>query len=169
MFLDTNLVAPTPGPRIDFWTPLNKMPEPVLILSTRIWAHFIHYDRRTLPCSLETDAKGEILRSCEYCSSGELPRRWKGYLHVFRQHSATSMFLCLPEGAGNYLQSTYKMDFVYRGLRAYVSRVGGAKNKPLVISIDQHAERQKQLPEELDPGPYLETVFRLRGSLTPRQ
>lgn len=169
MFLDPLLPAPPRGARIEFWTPVNKQPEPVLILSRAIVAHFVHFDGRTVPCLLQCDAQGEVVTPCPKCDEGKHPRRWKGYLNVWRIHAGESVFLCLPQGAGELLQQTHGMEFDYRGLRAKVSRIGGAKNKPLVVDVDVNVARQRELPAELAPDAYLLTLFRLKRFLPERQ
>jgi hypothetical protein len=166
MFLDPDYAAPRPGPRIDFWTPLNRQPEPVFICSDRIVAHAIHFDKRTVPCTLLRGANGETITRCELCDRGILPRRWRGYLHVLRPHAQSCVFLCLTPGAGYLLQQTYGLDFCYRGAVARVHRQGGQRNKPLIVEIDAIAPRRTSLPEALDPGPYLDTVFRQRLRLS---
>jgi len=165
MRLDLNAPAPRPGERLDFWTPVNKQPEPVIFLSRGIHSHAIHYDKRTVPCVLVTDELGNITERCPHCDQGTLPRRWRGYLHVYRVHAGVQVFLCLPPGAGHVLQNTYGVNFDYRGLMGTVSRVSGQKNKPLVVAINTLLDRRKEIPEELDPSPFLDTVFRIKRAL----
>lgn len=165
MRLDPMLPAPPMGPRIDFWTPVNKVPESVLMVNSRIYAHYIHYDKRTIPCFLETDCNGAVIQGCEHCMKGVLPRRWKGYLYVYRIANTSFSFLCIPEGLGSNLQHNYGPEFNYRGLLAKVYRYAGQKNKGLILEVNQLAERRTELPEEVDPTPYLEVVFRLKKRL----
>lgn len=165
--LDPQLRAPRPGPKIDFWTPENKTPEPVVCLSHAIVAHQVHFDRRTLPCFREVNQLGEVVRSCERCDK-QVPIRWRGYLHVLRVHLGAYVFLCIPPGAGYTLQEQYGLDFDYRGLILKIHRVGGSKNKPLVVELDQHAGRRTGYPEALDPTPYLATIFKRGLALAER-
>jgi len=161
MHLDPELPVPPPGPRMDFWSPVNKEPEPYVVLSNRIWKHHVHWIGYTAECTLRLDDAGLVLQDCEICSP-ETPRRPRGYLNVVHTHTAVPGFLVIPHGTLYALESSYGVDFIYRGLTIRVYRVGGHKNKPLVVTLDQYIPRKAEILPERDPSPYLDTVFRRR-------
>lgn len=165
MLMDPDFRPPPTGPKMDFWTPLNAKPEPIVIISPRMHAHAIHYDARTLPCTLRLDKEGNVLTACKICSDGQRPRRWRGYFFVLRIHSHSYEFLCLTPGCGSALLEKHGEDFDYRGCMARVHRVAGQRNKPLIVELDTYLDRRTQIPADVDPGPYLDIVFRRTGPL----
>ena len=162
MELSRDLKPPKPGPRIEFVTPRNTTPISYVVISRRIWAHPVHWTgSRTTPCTLKLGLEGQPVVNCEGCKA-KMAVRWKGYLHVVRLGSQGDLFLCLTPNSGDYLLSTYGADYDLRGVTIDVWRAGKTATTQLLVRVHDGKSRIEIAREELDPGPYLETVFRLR-------
>lgn len=166
MELDRALTPPKPGPRIKFWTPRNPQAVTVLCFSTWIWAHHVHWlGRFSAPCTMATGLDGQVTRHCEHCSA-QCPIRWKGYLHVRLLGSAEDCFLCLTPQAGWELDQSRGKEKNLRGLFLDVHRAGKSASTPLIVRLNTNYERRSTDYEELDPGPFLDTVFRKQTPLS---
>lgn len=166
MNLDPNLPPPKPGPRIRFITPRNTQPEKYLVISSRVWAHHVHWiGAHTQPCSLVVGHDGQPTTSCTHCDA-QRPTRWKGYLHVLPPHSLQAAFLCLTPNAGWELLEEIKKGVTLRGVTLEVWRAGKHATALLMVRIASMYGVKDPGLEELDPGPYLDTVFRKRPPLS---
>jgi len=165
MELHCDLLPPPRGPKFDFWTPGNAKPERVLCISAVVWAHITHWTgKNTQPCTLKLGLDGQVTRHCDHCKA-QLPNRWKGYLHVFRYSQNAQAFLCLTESAGTEVMDLQKKLQSLRGVSLDVWRVNGKMNAALCVKQNTAFDvRETNIPE-LDPGPYLDTVFRRRKPL----
>jgi hypothetical protein len=164
--LDRNLAAPRPGPRMEFLTVKHTQVERYLCVSSRIWAHFVHWTgQHTLPCTLKVGVEGQVLTRCVHCDA-QRPKRWKGYLHVVPLRTGEHCFLCLSENAGFFLQKAAADNYDLRGLQLDVRRKGKRAQSELIVEINTNMGRKKIDYEEIDPMPYLATVFRQRKPLT---
>lgn len=160
MELDRNLTPPKPGPRIKFWTPRNEQARTCLCFSSWIWAHHVHWvGRCTAPCTLKVGSDGQVVKHCEHCSA-QLPTRWKGYLHVRLIGETNDCFVCLTPNAGWELEQSLGKEHDLRGLFFDVHRAGKAATSPLIVRLNANYERRTLEYPEIDPGPYLDTVFR---------
>lgn len=165
MELDRNLTPPPPGPRIDFWTPKNVKPELVVMVSRWVWAHYIHWiGNCTAPCTQSIGLDGQVTRHCEYCKA-QKPTRWKGYLHVRRVNLHQLCFLCLTPNSGFAVMEAFKDEKNLRGLFFDVNRASDSATSELLVRPNTLRARCVVEVEELDPGPYLDTVFRRRKRL----
>jgi hypothetical protein len=164
--LDSNLVAPRPGPRMEFLTVKHTQVERYLCISRRILAHFVHWTgQHTLPCTLKVGVDGQVTQKCVHCDA-QRPKRWKGYLHVVRYNTHEHCFLCLSENAGFFLQKAAGDNYDLRGLQLDVRRKGKRAQSELIVEINTNMGRKTVDVEEIDPSPYLVTVFRQRKPLT---
>jgi hypothetical protein len=157
-----DLLPPEPGPKFDFWTPSNAKPERVLSFSVRPWAHYVHWTGDvTEPCTLVLGLEGQVTQHCDGCTAQQ-PRRYKGYLHVLRYSQGAQCFLCLTPNAGHFVETLVRQGEDLRGLSLDVWRVNGQKTAELVVRVNTTFSRSPVAIPELDPGPYLDTVFRRR-------
>jgi hypothetical protein len=160
MELDPLLPPPKPGPKIEFVTPRNTQPISYVAISKRIWAHHVHWlGARTQPCTLVVGADGTPRVKCDHCAA-QMPTRWKGYLHVWKSGELKTLFLCLTPGAGWELTNALGSDYDLRGLTLDVWRSGKAATSLLIVRQNTNFERREVQVAELDPGPFLETIFR---------
>lgn len=165
MELDRTLTPPRPGPKFEFITPKNVKPERYVCLSTWIWAHHVHWTGgRTQPCTMTVGLEGQVVQSCDHCKA-QCPTRWKGYLHVWRPDLKGEAFLCLTPVAGYDLIEQLGEEKNLRGLSLDVWRAGKHATAALVVRVNPSFARQSFEKPELDPAPYLATVFRKQKPL----
>jgi hypothetical protein len=158
--LDRTLTPPKPGPRIKFVTPRNQHVQTYLCFSQRIWAHHVHWlGSRTAPCTLRVGNDGQVTRHCDHCSA-QMPTRWKGYLHCRLFGNYEDLFLCLTPGSGWELENSLGKEYDLRGVSLDVHRAGKVATSPLIVRVNANNPRRSLETPELDPGPYLDTVFR---------
>lgn len=167
MELSNNHMPPIPGPKMEFVTIKNTDPVKYIVLSEWISAHDVHWlGRRTQPCKLLVDLDGCIKRKCEWCDA-QKPIRWKGYLHVIKYPElGQSVFLCLTPNCGYELLQADPPPTILRGRVLSVWRANRSPTSAMLWRwvTEQHLSADG-LPPALDPGMYLETVFRLRKPL----
>jgi hypothetical protein len=151
------LRPPRPGPRMDFLTVKSTQPVKLLVLSRRIWAHYIHWvGDFTQPCTAE---KG----GCEHCTP-QNGRRWKGYLHVLQYDLHWKpAFVCLTPGCGWEMLEGTDADYDFRGKMLKMWRSGKSPTSLLSFTWDEHYKPHFELPQELDPKPFLDTVFKRKS------
>jgi hypothetical protein len=158
--LSNSHMPPTPGPKMDFVTIKNTDPVKYIVLSDFISAHDVHWlGRRTQPC------KAPKAR-CEWCEA-QKPIRWKGYIHCLRYPEiGKSIFLCLTPGCGYEMLLADPPPTILRGRVLAVWRANKSSTSAMLWRwvTEQHVSADA-LPPALDPGKYLETVFRLRKPL----
>jgi len=166
MELARDLTPPRPGPKMEFLTARNTQPQSFICISRRIWAHHVHWiGERTAACKLAVGLDGQVTTKCEHCSA-QRPVRWRGYLHMVPYGGQTDLFLCLTPGAGWELLQELGKEYDLRGLRMEVFRTGKAATSLLKVRVLAQYDRVELEREELDPGPYLETVFRKNRPLS---
>lgn len=149
-----------------FITPKNTQVQTYLVFSRRVWAHHVHWlGARSQPCTLKVGTDGQVTRHCDHCQA-QMPTRWKGYLHVRLVGCNEDAFLCITPGAGWELENSLGKEYDLRGMMVDVFRGGKAATSPLIVRVNQNYVRREIEREELDPGPYLETVFRKQKPLS---
>ena len=165
MELSRDLLPPEPGPRFEFWTPKNAKPEKVVCISPKPWGHQVHWcGEFTQPCDLVLGHDGQIVQACEHCKQ-EKPTRYKGYLLVFRYATNGLAFLCLTPVSGYEVMKWVKKGEDLRGLHLEVWRLKGQATGQLVVRQVQPPAHSPVDTPDIDPGPYLDTVFRRRKRL----
>ena len=163
--LSRDLLPPEPGPRIEFWTPKNARVEKAVCLSCKPWGHYVHWiGDHSAPCDLVIGKDSQVVQNCEHCQA-ERPTRYKGYLYVHRFTTNGLSFLCLTPMAGYHVMEWVKKGEDLRGLHLEVYRVKGNATGELVVRLAQPLSRTDVSTPDLDPGPYLDTLFRRRKRL----
>jgi hypothetical protein len=145
---------------MDFITIRNTDPVNFIVLSDFISAHDVHWvGNRTQPCRAPK-------AKCEWCEA-QKPIRWKGYLHCLAYpETGKSIFLCLTPAVGWELMQSDPPPTILRGRMLVVWRANkAATSKMLWRWKSEHQTGAMSLPPALDPGEFLETVFRLRKPL----
>jgi hypothetical protein len=153
-------MPPRPGPKMDFLTIRNTDPVDYIVLSNQISAHDVHWiGSRTMPC---TTGKS----TCEFCTQNK-PIRWRGYLHVIPyRETGKQLFLCLTPGVGWEMLNEIEPDYTFRGKILSVWRANKSAASAMLFrwKTDNHTTF-RELPPALDPGPFLDTVFRKQKPL----
>lgn len=159
MELSRSKMPPRPGPKMDFLTIRNTDPADYIVLSEQIFAHDVHWiGTRTMPCT-----EGKPL--CEYCNMNK-PIRWRGYLHVIPYHqTGKQYFLCLTPAVGWEMLNEIEPGYSFRGKLLTVWRANKSASSLMLFRWKENHTTFRDLPPELDPGPFLDTVFRKRKPL----
>lgn len=116
-----------------------------------IWVHWDRYNKRSTPHYSDT-------ARCDSCQR-ELPKRWKGFLHVWCVEKKQQLFLELTPSSANALQSQLASGETLRGKGVFVQRTKG-KNGRLLIRVLPGSIDPQTMPEELDP---LRSIMALWG------
>ena len=159
MELSRSKMPPRPGPKMDFVTVRNVQPIDYIILSEQVWAHDVHWiGDRTAPC---TNDKG----MCEFCQKTR-PVRWRGYLHALPYSTGgKQVFLCLTPAVGWEMLNGIEPGYSFRGRRLSVWRSGKSATSLMLFRWVDNFSASFDLPQALDPGPFLDTVFRKKKPL----
>jgi hypothetical protein len=150
---------PQPGPRMTFHTVTHLDQRAYIVLGRQVFSHHVHWvGNRTVPCL-------DPVAPCPHCGPN-VPRRWKGYLHVLMPNLRPDVFLCLPPGAGFHLLADAPRDYDWRGKKLLCHRAGKSSTSALVCAWDPYYQCKTDMAPEKDPGPYLDLLFAPVLSLT---
>jgi hypothetical protein len=150
---------------MDFITVKSQTPERFFCFSQWLWGHHVHWTGMlNLPCTLKLGLEGQVVQKCELCTA-RMPKRGRWYLHVQRMQDRVSGFLIVPPTAARLLFEARGEERNLRGLCLMVHRATKNPRSELVVVIDPNFSRKECEQEELDPGPYLTTVFRQQRRL----
>jgi len=164
MEVRTDLTPPPPGPFMEFRTVRNVTEDKAVVLSPRIWAHHVHWlGNVTVPCDSE---KGR----CELCEL-QKPTRWAGYLLCWDYgRGSKQFFLCITPKAGYDLMQAAEYEVGLRGRMIVYRRATKSSTSALVLRFDAYLERKPEdLPQDLNPRPYLEQLFKKATRRTVQQ
>lgn len=116
----------------------------LIILSEALWGLEAHWTgNRTIECSGKANG-------CRGCAM-ELPKRWKGGMHVWDLTRKESYFVELTPAAARKLMATAAKDEPLRGLKIDLFRSGQAINGRLLVEVIGGRVSTKSLPPEQDP------------------
>jgi hypothetical protein len=139
----TQHTPPNPGPEIPIERVKGNDQKCYVVLSPALWGVWTHWaGDRSEPCYSEK-------KDCPGCKKG-LPRRWKGYLHVFNRQTGREAFAELtPLSAENLLAQVPDGSHL-RGLRLTLKRTA-ARNGRLVVLLDPGVQQIPRGIEAKDP------------------
>jgi hypothetical protein len=144
---------PAPGPKHPIIRIKSPQDQRMTILGSHIEGYWTHWtgDRSVL-----------CLQNGAACPKDRhnLPRRWKGYLHVIDHFNGRLGFLELTPAAAQHLRDALEDCSFYRGMRFYISRTAGGKMGRLVIRMTTPCPQMQELPPA---EPVLETLKRVFG------
>lgn len=126
-----------------------------LILSSKWWGVWTHYDGKTGPCFRTSE-------HCVGCARGK-KKEWKAYLHCHCLELKQDVILELPRGAALSLRDQLGKDVSLRGNRVQVKKGKGATSG-LQVSILTACQNLNDLAAEKDPRP---SVWALWGCELP--
>ena len=128
-----------------------------MIFSTSVWGQWIHwYGRRSHEC---TSDKGQ----CNGCQRG-WPKKWKGYLHVYRGNKYETAFLEITPFFVQMLDVQVPPPATLRGVQMYVSKTrGGAKGR-FIIDVMERRLQEAELRVECDPRPVLQFLWNCKNT-----
>lgn len=125
-----------------------------VILGTKIVGYWTHWDgKATLPCNGADD-------DCSPCKR-HLPKRWKGYLHVYDTQRKRQVFLEITPVAAECIKRDIPSEQPMRGIRLNITRAAGDKARLSISVWPADTSGDPQLwPAEKHP---LETLLKLWG------
>lgn len=126
------------------------------IVSKNIFGQYIHwYGGRSHECTQDK-------ARCRGCMK-EWPTKWLGYLDCHSYDQRARVFLELTLTAANLLADLAPADANLRGLVINVSKTkGGAKGR-YRIEVKDGRKKSSELPEERDPLPTLQFLWRCKN------
>jgi hypothetical protein len=115
-----------------------------VILSQSLWGVWTHWNgARSEPCFQER-------AHCNGCKRG-LPKRWKGYLHVWDLERRRQVFVELTPVAAESINSQVGLGSVLRGYRVTLERMKGDQSRLIVHVHPMHTDSDT-LPPAKDPA-----------------
>lgn len=131
---------------------------PCTVLSTNLWGCWTHWaGDRSEPCLLPKIG-------CPGCKRG-LPKRWKGYLHIYSHSHNREGFLELTPASAEQLELQCPDQGQYRGLRIDAKRSPGGNRGRLNLSILRRLEETSHLPPPKDPMKTLNFLWGIHDAL----
>lgn len=118
------------------------------------WVHWSKGENHSEPCM----GPKSICPGCDK----DLPKRWKGFLHVGNMHNRRQEFLELTPAPAQMLLDQVGQGEVLRGLRIQCERGKGPKAR-VRVTVLPPLDGCPALPVELDPTPTLEKLWKLSG------
>ena len=131
-----------------------------VILSKCYWGVGTHWNDRAGKHGRSercTAGKGE----CSGCN-GQLPNRWKGYLHLYCFSRRRDVFVELTPATAEAIDLQAPPDQNLRGQKIKLRRGEGGKKTRIQVSIEEFRGDLANLPEEKDPEPILEALWNWR-------
>jgi hypothetical protein len=122
-----------------------------VILSHALWGVWTHWNgSRSEPCFSEKS-------HCNGCKRG-LPKRWKGYLHVWDFERRRQVFVELTPTAAESINNQVGLGSVLRGYRVSLERMKGDQSRLIVHVHPMHPDVES-LPSAKDPDATLRKLW----------
>jgi len=142
---------PRPGPNLPLIRIKSAEPKAFIILGSGIRGQWTHWNgKASEPCY-------EPKEECNGCRRG-LPRRWKGYIHVYTVAEKKEGFVEVTPTAADILKHFLPADASYRGECIMLNRSSNSEKGRLKCSVHAPYANVASLPAERDP---LETLAKL--------
>lgn len=155
-------VPPRPGPSMHILRLRAGERVDAVCLSSVFWGVWTHW------AGTHSEPHLRAKERCNGCKRG-YPRRWKGYLHIWRQDTSTDCFLEFTPTSADKLLKVTCVGGNLRGVPFKAKRSPGGDKGRLTVEVTGTRKPSEILPPEKDPASTLRVLWNLNEPLTSQE